>query len=166
MVYYIIIRGALGIGKSTISENLAKILKANHILIDNILKKNDLDHIDDNIGCISPKNFIKGNKIILPEVKKNLEKGKIVIFDACFYHKEVIEHLIKNLPYNHYVFTLKASLENCRERDSKRKKACGKEAAMAVYKLVSKFNYGIVINTNKKNIKEVVKKILSYLPKD
>ena len=40
------------------------------------------------------------------------------------------------------------------------------KAAREVYKLVSKFDYGIKIYTNNKTKNEVVKEILSYLPKN
>jgi predicted kinase len=117
------------------------------------------------MGCIPAENFIKANDVILPKIKETLSKGKIIILDACFYHKEPIEHLIRNLPFPHYVFTLKAPLEVCVKRDSKRKKVYGKDATKAVHKLVSRFDYGIIINTKDKTVNQVAKEILSYLPK-
>lgn len=165
MSYYIIIRGPLGIGKSTIAKRLSEILDAKYIDIDSILKKQGLDKVDKNAGCIPTKNFIKVDEIIFPEIKEKLNKGKIVIFDACFYHKEHIEHIIQNLLYPHYIFTLKAPLEVCIERDSKRKKTHGKDAATAVHYLVSKFDYGTTIDISKKGIEQAVQEILSYLPK-
>ena len=163
MSYYILIRGALGIGKSTISKKLAKILNAEYISMDEVLEKNKLDIPSKKEGCIPAKNFIKANDIILPIILKRLEEGKIVIFDGCFYHKEQIEHLKKNLPGKHYAFTLKAPLEACIERDSKRENVYGEGAATAVHNLVSRFDYGKVIDTHNKTVDQVVKKILSYI---
>jgi len=163
MGYYIIIRGPLGLGKSTISKALAKILKGAYISVDKVLEKNKLDKRDEKLGCISPQNFIKADKIILPEVEERLAKGKIIIFDGCFYHKEQIKHLIDNLPYKHYVFTLKAPLEVCIKRDSKRKRVYGEGAAMAVHGLVSRFDYGTIIDTNNKTEKEVIDEILTHI---
>jgi tRNA uridine 5-carbamoylmethylation protein Kti12 len=165
MNYFIIIRGPLGCGKSTIAQKLAEILHAEYISIDKVLKKHCLDKVSPRAECIPVKNFIKANELVLSEVKEKLSKGKIVIFDACFYHKEQIEHLIQNLSTPHYVFTLKTPLEVCIERDSKRKKTYGEDAARAVYKMVSKFDCGILIDANKKTIDQTVKEILSYLPK-
>lgn len=159
---YIIIRGPLGIGKSTISKELAKQLKAKRISLDDLLQKNKLDDLDEKEGCIPAKNFIKVDNLILDEVKFNLEKGKIIIFDGCFYHKEQIKHLEKKLG-KALVFNLKAPLSVCINRDSNRNKIFGKEAAKAVYKLVSKFDYGINIYTNNKTPKETIKEILSYI---
>ncbi len=62
-----------------------------------------------------------------------------------------------------YIFTLKAPLKVCISRDNKRMKAHGKKAAQAVYKLVSRFEYGISINATKP-IDNCVKEILSHLP--
>ncbi|MFA5948369.1 MAG: AAA family ATPase [Candidatus Gracilibacteria bacterium] len=163
MGYYIIIRGPLGSGKSTISETLANILDAKYIGIDEILEKHGLDKMPPDAPCIPAENFIKANEIVLPEAKKLLKKGKIVIFDACFYHKEVIEHLVRNLPFDNYIFTLKAPLELCIKRDSERSKTHGEGAAWAVHSLVSKFDYGTNIDVTG-NLEDTMKDIISYLP--
>ncbi len=162
MVYYIIIRGPLGCGKSTISEILAKKLKAKHISYDRILDKHKLTE-DKEEGMISRKSFLKANKIILPEVKKYLNKGKIVIFDGNFYWKEQIDDLINKLNYDHFVFTLKVPLKVCIKRDSKRSKKHGKWAAMAVHNAVTKFDYGIVIDNEKKSVNEATEEIIVRL---
>ncbi len=73
MSYFIIIRGPLGCGKSTIAQKLADTLHAEHINMDDILAKNGLDKADPEAGCIPATNFIKANEIILPEVKEKLQ---------------------------------------------------------------------------------------------
>jgi tRNA uridine 5-carbamoylmethylation protein Kti12 len=164
MSYFIIIRGPLGIGKSTIAKRLAKILKAEYVPVDLVLEKHGLDEVDENAGCIPASNFIRADDFILPSLEKKLKDGKKIIFDACFYHKGHIEHIVQHLPYPHYVFSLKAPLEVCIERDHNRKKTHGKDAAAVVYQLVSRFDYGIVIDVSGKNIDQSVKEILSHLP--
>ena len=163
MSYYIIIRGPLGSGKSTISEKLAQLLDAKHVHIDEVLEKYGLDKMPPDAPCIPAENFIKANEIVLPEAKELLSGGKVVIFDACFYHKEVIEHLVKNLPYEHYIFTLKAPLELCVQRDSERSKTHGEGAAWAVHSLVSRFDYGTNIDVTG-GLEDTIKAILSHLP--
>lgn len=165
MVYFIIIRGPLGCGKSTISKNIVKALKAVYISVDEVLAENGLDDIDSKIGCIPAENFSRANQIMIPEARKNLDGGRIVIFDSCFYHKESIDNLISGLPYKNYVFTLKAPLEVCIERDRNRPKPYGKMEVAQVFKLVSRFDYGTVIDISKP-IKKILEEILSYLPKD
>jgi len=164
MSYFVIIRGPLGCGKSTIAESLAKILDAEYVSIDKVLKENGLDKVSPDAECIPAANFIRANELVLPTIKKHLQHGKNVIFDACFYHKEPIDHLIQNLPYDHYVFTLKAPVEVCIERDRKRGKTHGEDAARAVHSLVSRFDYGTIIDVTKP-LDNVVQEILSYLPK-
>lgn len=164
MIYFIIIRGPLGSGKSTISKKLASILDAELIGMDEVLEEHGLDKMPPDAPCIPAENFIKANEIVLPNVKRLLKNDKIVIFDACFYHKEVIDHLIKNLPFDHYVFTLKAPLELCIQRDSKRSKTHGEGAACAVHSLVSRFDHGHIIDVDN-TLKETIKDIMTYLPK-
>ncbi len=163
MSYYILIRGPLGIGKSTISRELAKRLNAEYISMDSILEEHGLAKTDSDYTA---DDFVKANEIIIPHAKKLLAKGKIVIFDGNFYFKKQIDHLIKNISATYFVFTLKAPLETCIARDKSREQGCGEEAAKAVYGLVSKLDYGTIIDTSKKNIEQTIQEILSYLPKD
>lgn len=163
MNYFIIIRGPLGIGKSTIAKNLTQILGAKYFAVDRVLDDYDLTkNIED--GYVSQKSFLKANKIIILQSKKFLEKGISIIFDGNFYWKLQIDDLIKKLNFPYYIFTLKAPLEVCIERDSRRNKTYGQEAVKAVYKRSTEFNYGIIINTNNKTLNETVQKIISHLP--
>lgn len=162
MSVYIIIRGPLGCGKSTISERIAKILKAKYFAVDRYLDKNNLTN-DWEDGYISQRSFFKANEIITKEAKPLLKKGKRIVFDGNFYWKSVIDDLISKLKYPHYVFTLKAPLRVCIERDSKRNKTHGKDAAKAVYKKSTSFTYGIGINTENKTPDQTVKEILEYI---
>lgn len=163
MSYFIIVRGPLGCGKTTIAKRLAQDLRAEHISIDDILDEHGLDQADPEIGGISAANFIKANEIVLPGVKDALKNGKVVVFDGCFYHKEAIDHLIDNLPYPHYVFTLKAPVEMCITRDKGRSKTYGEDAARVVHMFVSKFDYGINIDASG-TFENTVEAIRSHLP--
>jgi len=161
MSYYIIIRGPLACGKSTISQELSKILKAKHIAIDRILDEHNLTK-DKEEGYVSQKSFLKANEIVVPVVRKFLDEGTPVIFDGNFYWKSQINDLISNLNYPHYVFTLKAPLEVCIARDVERGKTHGKDAAKAVYKKSISFEYGIIIDITQP-LKKVIKDILSNI---
>ncbi|MBU0577329.1 ATP-binding protein [Patescibacteria group bacterium] len=163
MNHFIIIRGPLGVGKTTISKKLAKILDAEYVSIDTVLSDNELDKVNESEGGIPVKNFIKGNKIVMPQIKDNLSNGKTVIIDGCFYHKEQIKHFINNLNASHFTFTLKAPVEVCIERDKGRERGYGEGAAMAVHCMVSKFDYGTVIDTDSKTADEVVQEIVGHL---
>jgi len=164
MSYFVIIRGPLGVGKSTIAKKLTKFLNAEYVDIDKILRKNNLDKVRPDAKCIPAENFIKADNLVLLGLKDKIHKGKIVIFDACFYHRKHIEDIIRKLPYRHFIFTLKAPVEVCIERDRKRKGKYGTSAVKAVHSLVSKFDYGIVIDTNNKTPDETLQEIKKHLP--
>lgn len=163
MSYSVIIRGPLGVGKTTISKKLASVLHGRCVSVDSILEKNNLDKIKG--GRIPLKNFLKADKIALSELKKSNKKQSIVVFDGNFYYKTQLENLIKNLGMRVYTFTLKASINACIRRDRSRKRKYGKNAVAAVHKLVSRFDSGIVIDTNNKTPAEVTREVLSHLPK-
>ncbi len=95
MSYFIIIRGPLGSGKTIIARKLAEVLRAEYISIDEILEKHGLDKVAPREECIPAANFIKANTLVLPKAIKYLQKRKVVIFDACFYHQEQIKILYK-----------------------------------------------------------------------
>lgn len=164
MSYFIIIRGPLAVGKTTVSRQLTRILDGEYVSIDVVLEEHGLDRGDEEEGCIPAKNFIRGNRIIIPEIKRLLDNGKVVILDGCFYHREQIAHLKENLPYHHYVFTLKAPVDICIERDKGRDRVYGEGAAQAVHWLVSRFDEGTVIDTARKTLRETVEEITSLLP--
>ncbi len=154
MSYFVIIRGALGVGKTTIARKLAKIIDASYFSIDKVLSENKLDRCGEE--GIPAANFIKGNDLVIPAIKKSLAVGKPVIIDGCFYRKEQIEHFISKLGGKYFVFTLKAPLKICIARDKGRAKTYGKDAAAAVFNMVSEFDYGIVIETEGRTEEEVV----------
>ena len=153
-------------GKSTIAKKLAKKFNGEYIDIDKVLNENGLDKIDADAECIPADNFIKADDLFLPKVKEKLHKGQQVIFDACFYHRTHLEHLIRNLPFPHYVFTLKAPVDICIKRDSGRGKAHGEDAARAVHYLVSRFDYGTVVDTGNKTADETLREISEHLPQN
>ena len=165
MSYVILIRGPLGSGKTTISKKLAQILHAKYIPIDNVLHKLRLDKVPPKAECIPAKNFIQAEKTLIQKITEELKRGKVVIIDACFYHKEAITFFLKNLPSPQYVFTLKAPVEICIKRDKERTKTHGEDAARAVHYLVSKFNYGKIIDVSKGGADKAVKEIFGSLQK-
>ncbi|HCC07245.1 MAG TPA: hypothetical protein DEP72_03635 [Clostridiales bacterium] len=159
----IIIRGPLGIGKSTISKIITERVKGEYISMDKVVDDNKLSAKCPKIGCISEENFIKANEIIIPQIKESI-KEKSVIIDGNFYHKSQIDHLIKELSnYSIVVFTLKASVDICIERDSKREKSCGEGAACAVHNLVSRFDYGDIIDNSGNDMGNVLDEIMTAI---
>ena len=153
MSFIIIIRGPLGVGKTTIAKRIAKVLNGAYFSIDSVMKENNLDTVQGN--CIPLENFLKGDDLIIPEIKKSLNNGKIVVIDGCFYYEEQIEHLLLG---KQHIITLKASLQECIKRDSLRENPLGEEATTAVYGLVK--DYGILIETEGRSVNAVINSII------
>lgn len=162
MSYYLIIRGPLGCGKSTISQRLAQEFGAEHIAVDRVLNEHHLTD-DKEEGYISQKSFKRANEIIAPRAKELLDKGTPVIFDGNFYWQSQIEDLISRLDYLHQVFTLTAPLAVCIERDKNRDKTHGEDAAGAVYEKSTSFTYGVQIDATK-SLEETLTEIKKQLP--
>ena len=159
----IIIRGPLGIGKTTIAKRIADKIKGEYFSIDDVLAEINLDHVDEEEGCIPLKNFLKVNQIIKPKIKSLIDNKISVIVDGNFYHKLQIEDLTRGFEKDSVVFSLVAPLDICIERDAARPNSHGKEAAEAVYNLVSRFNYGQIIDTNNMSIDQIVLQIISLI---
>ncbi|MFA4845442.1 MAG: Type 1 glutamine amidotransferase-like domain-containing protein [Patescibacteria group bacterium] len=142
----IIIRGPLGVGKSTVAKAVAEKIGGIYISVDEVLDQNGLDKAVEGEG-IPLANFLKANEIIALEAKQAKDRGQSVVIDGNFYHKEQIDQLIHLLERDTLAFTLKASVETCIARDAARTKPYGKDATRAVHMFVSAFDYGTVIDT-------------------
>ena len=99
MSYYIIIRGPLGCGKSTISEELSKRINGKHIAIDRIVDDPKLITREKEAGYVSQKNFLQANEIAIQEILPLLKQGTPIVFDGNFYWKSQIDDLINSLPF-------------------------------------------------------------------
>ncbi len=162
MSYFIIIRGPAGVGKTSIAHKLSQLLHAYYIGFDTVLQCHNLDFISEN-GCVSECNMLLANKMIIPEAQERLKNRQSVIFDGNFYHKSQLEDLITELKYPYLIFTLKADLPTCSARNKMRKQPLNDQEIKNVFELVSKFDYGEVINTNGYNVGEIVQKILKEI---
>lgn len=160
MSYYVVIRGPAASGKSTISKLLRGVLGGVYVSFDEVLKRYQLE-VSDGRG-ISKESFIKANKLVAGEARLSLAGGRVVIFDGCFYHKEQLENLESALAFRHFVFDLKASVEECIRRD-KGRESIGEDSIRAVHNMVSEFNYGIPTNTEGRAEAEVVAEILNII---
>ena len=162
MGYCVIIRGPLGVGKTTVAQALAERLGAHYISIDAVLAAHDLDQSDGE--CIPAENFIRANELALPQAKAALNAGQVVIFDGNFYHSQQLAQLTQQVAVPVYGFTLRAPLSVCVERDRQRQRTYGIGAATAVYTLVSRVEYGIDINTEDQTVSQTIAAIEAHLP--
>ncbi len=161
MGYYIIVRGPLGAGKTSIAVTLSRRLRAERISIDEVLEANHLeDDIED--GYISQRSFIKANEIAAQKANDAMDSGAIVIFDGNFYWKSQLDDLQGRLRRNGYVFTLKVPLDVCISRDGGRAKPLGIEATREVYEKTTSFEYGIDIDAAG-TLEDAIDRILSFI---
>ena len=154
MSYYVIVRGPLAVGKTTLSDALAKAIGGVVISIDKIADK-EWDG-----GSV--RLYVNANKVAAKRARTVFAGGSPVVFDGCFYWKTQIEDLEKRLPFPHGVFTLKAPVSVCIERDSGRKVAFGSEAARQVYRKVARFEYGVAIDATR-DVPATVQEMRSHL---
>ena len=158
----ILIRGPLGVGKTTVARALAEQVGGLYVSVDGILAEHGLDKVEGE--CITVENFIKANELALPQARLALSEGRAAVFDGNFYHRAQIDHLIEVLPEPHYAFTLKSPLTVCIDRDSKRSRVYGAGAATAVHNMVSRFDYGVSIDTSEMTLDDVLQALRAYLP--
>jgi|SRR3990167_7173941 len=155
----IIIRGPLGVGKSTVAKHLAASLHGCYISVDEILSKHQLDLGEDGIPIES---FIKANGFIV-EIAKAADCDGAVIVDGNFYYQEQINDLVSKLGGDVKTFVLTASLETCLKRDAARSRVYGEDATRVVYGLVARVHAGIEIDTEDKTESQVVDAIMNRL---
>lgn len=144
VAFYLIIRGPLGIGKSTVTRELCQRLGATALSIDQILEEHGLEEWED--GFISEDSFRQANAIAAHRAEKPLTQGSPVIFDGNFYWKSQIEDLVARLPYPHEILTLDAPLAVCIARDAGRAVSLGSEGATQVYQKSTAFQIGVLMD--------------------
>ncbi len=154
----IIIRGPLGVGKSTIARALAKKLTGIYLSVDATLEELGLDQGENGIPL---ENFITANEHLFPLIKKTIAAMKPVVIDGNFYHAQQLKHLTKQ--FDSLVFTLTASLKTCIARDSARKRAYGIDATTAVYNMVNAVKAGTAIDTEKRTPEQTLRTLLEHI---
>jgi cytidylate kinase len=155
----IIMRGPLGVGKSTVAKHLATALHGCYIFVDEILSKHQLDEGEDGIPL---ENFIKSNDFIV-EIANEVDCEGGVIIDGNFYYQDQMDDLVVKFDGNIKIFTLTATLETCLKCDAGRSKVYGEDATRAVYGLVSRVQAGAEVNTENQTESQVITEILGQL---
>lgn len=139
MSFYVIVRGPLGAGKTTVARALARALRGEALGIDPILERWEWDGGSESL-------FLGANRVAAERALSILKVGVPVVLDGNFYWRSAIEDLRERLPFPHAVFTLKVPLEVCVERDQHRQLSYGEEGVREVFEKVSRFAYGTPID--------------------
>src|SRR3989338_3187247 len=158
----IIIRGPLGIGKSTVAKAVAARIESLYISVDQILMKNKLERTSDGEG-IPLANFLKANEVILEEARQAHASGQPVVIDGNFYHQEQLEQLFHALGDEAVVITLRASVETCLVRDAAREKPYGEDPTRVVHMFVSRFDYGTILDTENQTVEETIQAVMNIV---
>jgi predicted kinase len=157
MSYYVIVRGPLGVGKTTVAGRLARRIGGEHLSIDRILDEEDL--WESGRLC----EFLRANRSAARRAQRLLGRGVPVVFDGNFYWKSQIADLLRRLHAVHRIFTLTAPLEVCLRRDRRRTHSYGPEATRAVYLKSTRFEYGIPVDATR-DVREVIRELVRQLP--
>ena len=155
MSYYLLLRGPLGVGKSTVASRLASVLGGVCVSVDAILEEERLEVWDND--RVSLQSFLNVNTVVVERARACLATGTPVVVEGNFYWREAIDDLVDRLPAPHWVFTLTAPEAVCLERDRQRPptppdrppragESLGAEAVAAVYRLVAAVPYGTPID--------------------
>ncbi len=153
----IVVRGSLGVGKTTISKMLAKDLDFEYISVDSILDEYKLDDGDDGIPLES---FLKVNNVI---EKLLQEKKNGFVIDGNFYYQKQIEDLQHRCKNDIDIVTLVSDVDTCMKRDAQREKVYGEDAARYVHMITSKVKAGYDVDNTDLSAEETVEAIKSYI---
>lgn len=159
---HIIIRGPAGAGKSTLARNLVahfKKLKMRcvHQLPGRLRRKFKMG--------FSLKEKLKADNLLISRIKKDVEKGVIVILDEVFYYPGQILNFNKKLGRPIAIIHIKAALGTCLQRNRKRKgiRQLAENAVREVHALDSKYRKGIIIYSDRLTPRQVVAKAIAVI---
>lgn len=161
MGYYIIIRGPLGSGKTTIAKALAARLNGDYISVDEVIDQHGLDE-DREQGFISQNSFKRANDFITEIAKPILDAKKPIVIDGNFYWQSQIDDLTAKLVYPHAIFTLDVPLDICLQRDAERENPLGADATKAVYKKTMSADAGKKVDATK-DLEEIITELIDIL---
>jgi predicted kinase len=92
--FYLIVRGPLGAGKTTVARAVAERLGARVVSIDDLLDRFEWDGGSERL-------FRKANAVAAEQASEWLERGVPVVVDGNFYWPRLLAELQERLPYPH-----------------------------------------------------------------
>ena len=157
MSFFLIVRGPLGAGKTTIARALAQDLGAEVVSIDEVLELQEWDGGSEAL-------FLAANVVAADRARALLLRGVPVVVEGNFYWERAIQDLAGRLAFPHEVFTLKVPLEVCLERDRLRSPSYGEEAAREVFEKAARVECGVPIDGTR-GVADIVRDVRSRLPR-
>jgi predicted kinase len=143
MAQYVVIRGPLGVGKTTVARRLGTQLSARYLSVDRIL---DEEHFWES-GRLGE--FLRANAVLAERARRSFERGHDVVIDGNFYWRTQLADLTRRLRVSGHVFTLVAPLSVCIERDRARPYSHGADAAREVFAKTTRFDWGTPVDATR-----------------
>lgn len=156
----IILRGPLGVGKTTLARLLATRWGGKVISIDAILEEHDLETWEN--GRICEQSFLRANDLAAPRAERWRSRGVPVIIEGNFYWRSQLQALRDRLGAGTVVFNLEAPISTCRARDAGRERPLGPVSVREVYALVHKVRGGIRLDA-RGSVEQVAQRLLDEL---
>ncbi len=158
MAFYLLLRGPLGAGKTTVADVLAREIGGRAISIDALLERLEWDG-----GSLDL--FLRANELAEREIRTSLAAGAPAVVDGNFYWSAAISDLEERLPFPHAIFSLRVPVEECVRRDRGRPTSYGEEATREVFEKVARVDAGRPID-GRPPVDEVVREIVTHLRRD
>lgn len=157
--FVVIIRGPIGVGKSTISELLErKLFNTVHVDVDKIKHKLG--------GRPSKSRTLRAHQIARQRVRSLIKQKKNPVIEEIFRWDDysAMKKLIKNKNYNIVKVYLKASLDVLIRRDQTRTvKHKGYKMVKEFYKKIRPVDEDLNLDTSKMNKQSVVRHIIQQI---
>ena len=142
--YAVLIRGPLGVGKTTVARTVAAALGAGYVSIDRILDEPGVEQWTDD--RIPPESFLEVNRRALERSAGARARGRAFVFDGNFYYQVQIDDLVQRLGVPSAIVTLCAPLAVCVARDAGRATSLGAGAARDVFAMVAGVDAGVPVD--------------------
>jgi predicted kinase len=156
LAYFLIVRGPLGAGKSTVSRALARALGGRVVSVDAVLETMRWDGGSEAL-------FLKANERLAERVEALARRGVPAVVDGNFYWRSALDDLRRRLALPSAVFTLRVPLEVCVARDRGRRRSYGARATREVFAKVSRVRAGRPIDGTGE-VPTIVQEIVRALP--
>ncbi len=159
MVDYILIRGSIGVGKTTIATLLEKkISEENYHAKLWSLDKFKNENVSKDVTYYAKRRAIE---LLTPIVNSSIDKNNVPLIEGVLYEQDLFLYLINNVYGKALKVKLTAPLELCIKRDSIRAYPRGVYRVTRTWNLLQNVHGDdYEVNAGNKNIEEIVNEII------
>ncbi len=163
MCYWVLVRGAGGVGKSITAWVLSQAIGGEYISIDKIVEM-----LAPEGCCLSPKMLASiACQKAASRAKETLALGTPVVIDWHFADPQALEAIKGELSgFQSFAFCLHAPLNTCLVRDAARERPVGEENIREIHARVSDLPYGIPVSTEGRTPDEITSEMHEQICRD